>query len=363
MRKKRRASGILAALGIIIAYFILFPHPLQREVVARPRWVAPLPPPESLPAGGISRAPSGEGTASPFQLGELFGYVDGSGRLVHVEKTLFRVALGSAGFVNFTRVGADWVLRDPAGERLFSFAGRGYPLLSADGERVFIVKTDLTGLQEVDRSGETLWRRDFPSMLTSLSVAGDRVLAGLLNGSVELVNRAGDAVFSAAPAGSRLPVVLGAAAAPDGERVACVSGIDPQRLTVYGRKGTVYAELFRATLGSEFRRELRLSFSPDSRWLVVEGEGEVGMADPASGDLAWTSLGGTMAGAVFLGAQRAAAVLARGESGWGLVIASPLSAALLRGSFRADEASLGTVEDSILLGIDRRLLRIDVEAL
>lgn len=370
MRRKKSASGFFIAVVVIIPYFILFPHPVGRELVARPAWTLSLPAAESLPPGG--RSPDSPAEAgrldatqrvAAFQLGDIFGYVGPSGRLVHVEKTLFRVALSEAGFVNYTRIGSDWVLRDPAGERLFSFAGRGYPMASADGARVFVVKTDLTGLQEVDRSGEVLWNRDFPSMLTSISIEGNHLIAGLMDGSLELLDRTGAVVFTHAASGSRIPVILAAAASPDGSRLACVCGIDPQVLTVLGKKGASFAETSRTLLSAEFRKEVRLLFSPDSRYLVLEGDGAAGLADPGSRELSWTPLGGSLAGVSFLGRARAAALLARGESSWRLSIAAPLSSVLCAVSFRATAAFLGSVDGQILLGIDGRLLRVDMEAM
>ena len=371
MKKKRRASGLLAALAIIIAYFGLFPHPLGREIVARPAWTLALPAAESLPAGGISPSQAtGSEELIPFQAGSLFGYVSRSGKLVHAERTLFRVALADGGYVNYTRLGADWVLRNPAGERLFSFRGRGYPLLSAGNgtPRVFVAKTDLTGLQEVDGSGEPLWSRDFPSMITSVSIAPGGLIAGLLNGSAEFITSRGEAAFSAASSGSRIPVVVGVAASADGTRLATVSGIDPQVLVVYTRKGGGFSETSRTGLPAEFRREVRLAFSPDSRWLAVEGEGSAGVVDPLSGRVSWTPLGGhpwpgsaaaALSGMAFLGSPRAAALLARAGSDWRLAIVSPLSRVLLRAQFRAEQASVSGTGSAVLLSLDGRLLCIE----
>lgn len=363
MRKKKHSSGFLAAAGIIVAYFALFPHPLPREQVAVPRWVSRLPSPESLPPEGVSADSASAGSLWPFQHAGLVGYAGSSGRIVHAEKVLFGASASEAGFVNYSRVGSDWVLRDPSGERLFSFEGRGYPLLSRDGGRIFVVKTDLTGLREIAGSGEALWSRDFPSMLTSLSVAGGNIVAGLLDGSVQLVNKAGAAVFSAAIGTARIPVVLGVAAAPDGGSFASVSGIDPQSLTLYARSGGGFAESVRLALASDFRREVRLAWAPDSRWLAVEGVGSVGAADPRSGRISWTPLAGGLAGIAFPGAGRAAAFLSRSPSGWELLVASPFMEPLLRASFAAGEATVGIVDGGILLGVDGRLLRVDVEAL
>ncbi|MBE3063691.1 MAG: hypothetical protein IMZ69_01575, partial [Spirochaetes bacterium] len=292
-----------------------------------------------------------------------FGFVSPSGRLLHAERILFRVALSQRGFVNYTRIGSDWVLRDPVGERLFSFAGRGYPLASADGNRVFVVKTDLTGLQEVDGNGEVLWSRDFPSMLVSVSVERDHLLAGLLDGALELVDATGAAVFQSVPAGSRIPVILAVAASPDGLHLASVSGIDRQWLIVLGKKGASYAEVSRTVLPAEFRRELRLAFSPDSRYLVLEGDGMAGLYDPASRRLSWIPLGGELAGASFLGTGRAAALLGRAGSTWRLTIAAPPSSVLCGQSFRGKAAFVGSLDGQVLLAVDGRLLRVDVEAM
>ena len=175
-KKKRPARVFFVALLLTILYFILFPYPLGREIVAKPVWAAAIGESDSAaPAPGDSDA-----VAAPFQLGALFGYVQSNGNILHAEKTLFRVTLSEAGFVNYTRLGTDWIMDDPRGTRLFHFSGRGYPLLSPDGQRIFNIKTDLTGLIEMNRARDAVSDRDFPSLMTSISLQPDTLLVGLL---------------------------------------------------------------------------------------------------------------------------------------------------------------------------------------
>ncbi len=166
------------------------------------------------------------------------------------------------------------------------------------------------------RAGSPCGRGIFPRCSRASLAGSAGLLAGLLNGSLELVNRAGATVFSAAPSGSRVPVIIAAAAAADGSRLACVAGIDPQFLVLYGTKGATFVETSRTALTAEFRREMRMSFSPDSRWLAVEGDGAVGIVDPVSGRLAWTPLRGALAGIAFPTTPRAAALLSRSGTAW-----------------------------------------------
>jgi hypothetical protein len=355
-RKKRPVRVFLIAVLLIVLYFAIFPYPLGRETVAVPAWCVQLPgaatPTAPIPAE--AGAP-----AYPFRLGDSFGYVDASGNLLHVEKALFGVTLGEAGFVSYTRLATDWILENPQGERILSFSGSGYPLVSADGSRIFNVKADLSGLRELDVTGDLVWERDFPALMTSVSLQRDFLLVGLLNGTVLLLNRVGSPVFQFAPGGSRIPVALGVAVSTNGELLAGITGIDPQKLTVFRKRGSSYDELARLVLGSDFRREVRMTFSPDSRFLVVEGNRSVGFFDPDSRTPEWLPLRGSLSAAAFPGKGRLAALIARDGPLVDLQIVAPLQRLVVRETFAAHELSTGTVDGQLLMGIDGRLVRID----
>jgi len=384
VRKKRPARVFFVALIVTILYFALFPYPLGREMVAKPVWSVTLPDPASLqaqnppgtsmpnPPGTSAQAPDPASTgtntgatmiASPFQLGDLFGYATANGGILHTEKTLYRVALSDAGFVNYTRLGTNWILQNARGARVLSFSGYGYPLLSRDGGRIFIVKADLSGIIELDRAGDILWSRDFSSLLTCVSIPGDSLLVGLLNGTLLLLNGRGSTVYEHATGGSRLPVILGAAVSADGSLLASVSGIAPQFLTVLRRMGSGFGEIEKEALASDFRREARVTFSPDSRYLLVEGERAAGIFDPAAPRLTWLPLPGALTEVSFPGGGRLTAVAARDGTLVELRILRPFTAPILKESFTAQQVFLGTVEGDLLLGLDGRLLRIGLEAL
>ncbi len=361
VRKKRPARVFFVALIVIILYFALFPYPLGRETVAKPVWSVTLADP------GARQPPAppdiAKAIAAPFYLGDVFGYAAADGRILHAERALFRVALSQAGFVNYTRLGTNWILQNANGERVLSFSGYGYPLLSGDGRRIFIVKTDLSGLIELDKTGDAAWSRDFPALLTTISVPGDFLLVGLLNGSLLLLDGRGSPKYEHVTGGSRLPVVLGAAVSPDGSLIASVSGIAPQFLTVLRRQGTGFGEMAKEVLASDFRREVRVSFSPDSRYLLVEGERAAGLFDPAAPRLAWLPLPGDLAEASFPGGGRLTAIASHDGALVDLRILRPFTALILNETFSAQQVFLGTIEGDLLLGMDGRLLRIGLEAL
>jgi len=326
------------AVFVIIVYFVLFPHPLGKEMIARPAWVRPVPQPGDPAA---SNSPADPGSLARFQLGGVFGYVDGDGRFGHVERTLYGVALSDTAYINYTRLGTDWILQDPRGKRLLSFSGSGYPLLSPRGDRIFIVKSDLSGLLELDSAGDQRWERDFPSLLTALSIQGTSMLAGLLDGSMVYVDAQGSPAVQAAGRASRIPVQLGVAVTADGRLAASVSGIGPQYLVLYGLGTAGFQQREVEILSTDFRREVRMSFSPGGRFLAFEGRGFVGVLDPAGGRFSQVALSGTMAGIAFPADGRLAAAAAVSTGRTDVAVFAPFGGLVFQEGFAAREVFLG----------------------
>ena len=356
--KKRRPAGIFfAALLVIILYFLFFPYPAGRELVARPVWAEPL------PALGSTTGSAPTTPVAPFQLDAVFGFVSGNGSVSYIGSTPYRVALSESGFVSFSRLSTDWILRDVTGARVTSFSGSGYPLLSPEGSRFFNVKTDLSGITELDRSGEVVWSRDFPAMMTSAAIRGDAVVVGLLDGTLLLLNRQGSPVFTDPPGPARIPVIMGAAVANDGSLIASLGGIDPQYLSVLRRRGSGFQPVARQAVASDFRREVRIAFSPDARFLVFEAKDGADIFDPAAPRLSAVGLRGALAGIAFPGAGRYAAVAGEDGTHADLAIVSPSGVPLVHESFSAARLFLGSVDGQLLLAWDGMLARIDVGAL
>jgi hypothetical protein len=355
--KRKNPFGIIcAALLLMVLYFFLFPYPLGRERVARPAWALDI----AGAAGDPAEKAAGVKTAF-FQLGGSFGFVDSDGSLLYKDAPLFRVALTDAGFINFTRMGSTWIFQDIRGERIFSFTGSGYPMMSRDAERVFTATTDLTGIREYDRGGELLWSRDFPSLITCVSLGRDGVLVGMMNVTLQLLGRSGEVLADQTPAGSRISVILGCAQSEDGASIAAVSGVGGQYLTVLEKQGSSYHQVSRVLLGSDFRREVRIAFSPDGTYCAVEGSRAVQLYDCSSRRLLAMPLNGGLDGMAFLPDRGSAAFLS-GAGGRGeLVLTLPFGVPFYRESFPSRSAYLGEIDGAVLLGIDTMLIRIDVE--
>ncbi len=191
--------------------------------------------PGRRPRAGLDAAPRAGLDAAPFHLGDLFGYVSPGGALAHLERAPYQVTIAPTGYVAYGRLDTDWILRGPNGDSQGAYSSYGYPLLGSEGKRLLVVKTDLSGIQELAPTGDILWSRDFPAPVTSASAEADLTAAGLLNGSLMVLDRQGAVVLDARPGPSRIRVIYGVSLSQDGRLLAAVSGIDPQRITIWRR--------------------------------------------------------------------------------------------------------------------------------
>jgi hypothetical protein len=109
------------------------------------------------------------------------------------------------------------------------------------------------------------------------------VLAGTLDGAVELLDSLGNLAFTPfEPGGSRLSAILGCAISGDASRLAIISGIDNQRFLLLEHFGDAYKVIYHEFLGVGFRRPVHISFIDKDGKVAFEREGGLGIYDIGS---------------------------------------------------------------------------------
>ncbi len=355
MSAKKRHRALAATVGLAAAYLLLFPLPMEKELVAEPAWVI-----DTKAATG-----RGGGTPRPFVSGGRVGYYDPDGELLFCEALVYGAAIGAQSFVNYSRLPASLVVKDPRGGLVAAIPAGGYPLLDAAGQRILLVSRDAKGLVGVDCSGDVLWRREFASIITCIDFSEAGLLVGLLDGTLSLYDHAGRAVYSLKPDGSRVGVILGCAASADA--LACVAGLDPQRLIVVGRSEGRFQPVVNLALASDFRREVLVRFSASSRpgaVLYFERPDGLGLLDLRSRIAAAVPLPGTVRALAEASQQRLWAVLHEagegGGGGTGLRIYHTPDRLLLREPLAGDADFLAGSDSGFVVGFGSRLVAVEV---
>ncbi|OHD22862.1 MAG: hypothetical protein A2Y38_09730 [Spirochaetes bacterium GWB1_59_5] len=266
--KGRRAT--LAALGVVVAilvYFFVFAEPLSAELSAVPRWRVDL-------DIGVTGKVAAETGLLAYAAGDRYGYFTPDGEVAFIAEAPVGAPISDSSYVALSAGKTEAVLLNSRSETITSF--RASAPFYASG-RLFSAEGDGTAVTSYDEQGDKVWSYSFPCQLGAFS-AGDRlVVGGTVDGWLEGVDAEGRRVFSFAPSGSRLPVVLGVGVSRSGDWVAAVTGIDKQRLVVLGRGGSDYRVASHTYLESDFREPVRVLVMDDDHHVLYRRSDGIGV--------------------------------------------------------------------------------------
>ena len=299
MAKEKKKWWWILGVWAFILYIFISARSISEETILRPRWVTSLE--SSYPGGdpvslGDFLPRDGE-RPIPFLLGERFGYVRDDGKFAINQIRRGYISLSENTWAEYDALPSSISIMNPQNETVLDIPeASGYPLLIDD--RVFLVGNEQNSLTALGPDGEELWTHDFPAPLTCVDAAGGFVLAGTLDGVIELLNSSGTLVFAPfEPGGSRLSVILGCAISRDASHLAVVSGIDDQRFLLLERAGVesrtaaarwsdqtgvsgdTYKVVYHEFLPGGFRRPVHISFADNDGKVLFEKEGGLGIYD------------------------------------------------------------------------------------
>jgi hypothetical protein len=295
MAKSRYGYRVLAGVVIFAAYFSLAARPVPVETVLFPQWLSSTESGYPLYLGGNSPPAGEDGTLLPFRLGKRFGYVDPYGRFSVNREIKAALSISENYWAEYEKVPREIDIRDPQGEQAAVIPGsRGYPLF-LDGQ-LFMINAEQNSLEALDILGESRWTYDFAAPITDIDAASGFVLAGLLDGTVELLDRDGKRAFFFEPGGSRLSAIYACRISLDGANLAIISGYDDQRFLFLEKLGDSYKVSYHEFISGGFRRAVYLAFIDQDRRVVFEREGGLGIYDVGSRANAKVELDGRVSG-------------------------------------------------------------------
>jgi hypothetical protein len=353
--KKHHSVIVLGAL-IFAAYFFVAAQPLGKELSFVPAWVASTTADvQPDPAAGQKI----EGDLRPFTLGSRSGYFTPDGAL----PLCFDNSAGRAVSPGFYET-AD----STAGKHQFispdaslKFSANADGIAQFKSGRLFFFNPDNTGVAEFLPTGSFAWKRDFASVLTVFDASRDTFVAGSINGELSILSKKGTPLYEFAPGGSRLPVILGAALSADGRLAASVSGIDPQRFILYERRGQGYKIVYHQYLASDFRRHVPIKVSADNRYVFYEQPGAVAVFDTRTRVTKRVPTQGRLCSVLTEGPRGLVCLLTSGGKGAHFIAIKPLDTVVMDVQFAGTAFFADCSGDSVFLGCDGNLVRVDVK--
>jgi WD40 repeat protein len=370
--KKNRGikkTPLIFTLCVLLIYFFIFAYPLQKEERVEAKWVIDLDEPASAAnAGAAGNASSVHAFTLGGEPGDYFGYFNAQGELILLKQIESRdnlpnrVTVSDQGFIYYGNTPSDLIFYDQRGEqkRIYRRPGPGFPLLTQNGERLFLFRTDLSGFKELNTQGEEIFDITLPSWCTSISYTDDLVFCGLGDGSVYLFDKQGSEISAFALQKSAVNCIYGTAISRGKPLVAGLAGARPQYLFVSEIREKEKSVPLLVPLDSDFRQEVRISFSPDGRLIFFEGQRAMEIFDISAKELIQIPLLGDIRSFSFEQESGFLAVASAQNDVYELLLLKPKAALYFRDYFSAQKLFLAAGDSHLFVGIDKRIVRYDV---
>jgi hypothetical protein len=275
MARYNKKSWIVVAVFLLLLYALIAAGPVTEETVLSMNWLA------SLEASYAERMADGE-RLIPFELGQYLGYVSDDGRFgVNRQKQAY-ISMSDAVWAEYGAQDEDITVKDGFDRDVFHIEnGHGYPFFL--DSKTFIIHTEQNSVSlvksEGPEAGGIVWTYDFASPLTCVDAAAGYLLAGTLDGTVELIDETGARVYFSEPSGSRIATIFGCALSADGKKIALVSGLDKQRFVLIEQSGMAWRITFHQFLEEGLRRNVFVRFVDNDNKIIFERENGLGVYD------------------------------------------------------------------------------------
>jgi hypothetical protein len=339
----------LVAVLFVVLYVVLFPRPLPAEFTLVPSQALPL---TEVKADKLS--PGG----SFFVLGGWEGYWNTQGDLERVTARRAQSTAFGDKIAWYDATKGQLVVEGPQG-MLFTVPGEQYPVWSAG--RLFTVDENRMGLKAYSSEGRLQWSKHFASLVTAFDTSSNLTVVGTLDGRVQIFGPTGAPSGGFQPGGSRLSVIYNVAVAPRDGAILVLAGLDPKRFLVLERGGSEFRPVFHKPLMENRPWPTPLGFLNGGRVAYYQTEKGLAFLDPRQPDREVVSVvkGSPVLLKALPGTDLISFIERDGDRA-ALRVVSPRGASLLTLPFSARDLLLEREGQSLFLGADQTLLKLEV---
>jgi hypothetical protein len=275
----------------MVLYFFIAARPVPPETVFIPLQLSSL----EASYAPVAQEPGQQSALIPFNQDKHVGYISRDGVIIANQVQRGSVSLSSEYWSDYEAMPETIEIRDPYDNLVLTIKDvQGYPFFLDN--RLFIIGPERQILEEINAEGSRLWTYTFAAPISTLDAAADLIVAGALDGTVEILSNQGKSLFTFIPGGSRLSVITGCALSKDGTKLALISGVDQQRFLFLERLNNAqaleYKVVYHEFLQEGLRKAMYLEFVNNDTGVVFEREGGLGFYNIALRYTVTTSFGG-----------------------------------------------------------------------
>ena len=285
--KDRIKLLMLGSLGAFIIYFFVSSVPLYNDLYFSPVWSLSIEKDIELSEETIENADSlnekSQAKLYPFLIKNKFGYFKENGEILVSQEFNGKVSASSSYWCQYSKDAQEFSIYTPDGNLATTIKDAGFPFIVKD--KIYLFTPGGYGVSEYSIQGMRLWHYAHSAAITAFNASKKGVVIGYSDGKIAYLDEKGEEVFNLYPGGSTYQVILGLAISEDGSFIACVSGVEKQRVLLIRIMDRQYKIIRHEYLKGNLYRQVFVSFDSDSSCAVFEALGGIGIIDCKSYDI------------------------------------------------------------------------------
>ncbi|MBQ7159846.1 MAG: WD40 repeat domain-containing protein [Treponema sp.] len=354
--KKKRNFLIPLCISLSIAYIILAARPLERELQFSPQW--------TIDATKVTQKKSTENAseqfaeAIPFKLGQTLGYFTKDGDILNIATFPYKAAISEHAYALYGTNDKKIPFFSPDGTKSGEISRTGFPFFMGDNRYLFLPGG--ASFAKISETGDIQWCYENYAPITAFSSSPAGCVAGYTDGSIISFTAEGKIDQTFKPGGSEYPIVLGAALSASGNLIACITGQNEQRFIIAKKSGKHTEIIHHEYLNKETTRQKLVKFSKNESTVYYDSADGLGIVDCKTGKSKKIKTAGHILSIQESTANNTVFVLSRDKKRYTVLVVEPFATAAGSFSFEANTACIAVKDESLFIGRDNEISKIQI---
>ena len=358
---------IAGSLGFFLLYFLISAKPLYSKLYFFPLWTLSIEkeveaPQKEEPVTSDSKQVDESGGAKkkfyPFLIKGKFGYFTEDGELAFSLLTTEKISASSSYWCAYKNDCTKVEVYRPDGSKVCTINSAGFPYII--GEKIFLFTPGGYGVSEYDTKGSLLWHYAHTAAITAFSACKKGAVIGYSDGKLAYLDEKGEEVFNLYPGGSTHQVILGLAVSNDASFIACVCGLDKQRIMLIKIIERQYKIVRHEYLKGNLYRRLFVKFDENNCCAVFESQGGIGIIDCLNYDIHFLDTSDAIMDVADDKNQNVLTILTKNADKCHLIFIEKPFIKIAETSFRSSDAFLLQEKNKLFLGTVDRISAIEI---
>lgn len=272
---------LIGSVVVFLLYFLIASKPLNKDLYLFPLWSSSIENEVYMSTNELSSEPSKRVTENngvyPFLMKNKFGYFSSDGKIIMAREFSDKISASSNYWCHYGHSSKEIAIYDPFGNLVTTIKNIGFVHIVKD--KIYLFMPGGYGVAEYSSKGELLWKYEHTAAITAFCSTQKGVVLGYSDGKIAYLDEKGNEVFNFYPGGSAYQVISGVALSNDGRFIACVSGIEKQRILLVHIMARQYKIVKHEYLKGNLYRQVFVAFDDSSSCAIFESSDGIGIID------------------------------------------------------------------------------------